>query len=440
MKKTFKYLSSLFFILISLVFVFQQSLADMLPPGNFESVPKELRKGFFEIVTFRYVLIGIIVVISTIFSFYLMAKIRDGEKLFSESKKNKDEGSNDNLFFTKFGVFALMVVAGIAAGSIPTATKIAMGNNLMNTLSPFSIMFFRYVIALFCLLLIVIERKELSLENFKNNFIPSFFAILNPLALFYALKLGSKASVSILIYAIGPVLTALYFVVFENKKLTNKHLTGILVGFIGVILVMFQSVFAKGEVGSLEGNLLSFLATIFFVTYAITSGKKQKENKVSPYSLVFYSSVIAVVFSLFPALENIKKVDLAMNQFLALAWLGVVSTVLFFLVFQYIIKKNGVLVASVYAYLQATLGAIVGVVVLKEKMSVLIIFGAILTFIGAKISSNVGKEKEGEVKKIARKKPMIRSSKKVAAKKTVVKSVANKNKTSNRVEKKSDKN
>lgn len=405
MKKITSFFVSLFFVVLSFYFSANSVLADMLPPGDkFYKVPKSERKAVLEVIGWKYVLLGLLIIIATIYSFSLIYKLRNGLPIFSFGKKklkknlaeNTGEDKKEESFFSKFGIFILMILAGITAGSIPTATIIAKETGL----TPLAILFFRYFIAFFCMLLVVIERKEFNLRNFKNNFIPSFFAILNPIALFYAISLENgrtTASVAILIHAIGPSLTALYFVIFQGRKLSNNQFFGILTGLAGVFLIIFQSLSGKG-IGGIQGNLLALLSVTFFVTYAITSAKKQAEKIVSPYSLIFYSSILAMIISFIPMLESVQKVNLGIRQILALGWLGVISTVVFFVIFQFIVKKEGALVASVYAYLQATLGAIIGVVVLGERMTIYIIIGAVLTFIGSKITTMKAPEKKEEEK------------------------------------------
>lgn len=404
MKKITNFFISLFFVVLSFYFSVNLALADMLPPGDkFYKVPKNQRKEILEIITPKYVFLGIIIIIATIYSFSLIYKIRNGEKIFSFSKKKskksfENEEEKTKGIFSKFEVFALMILAGATAGSIPTAAKIAMSTGL----NPLALLFFRYLIAFSCMFLVVLERKEISWEDAKNNFLPSFLAVMNPIALFYALVFKTTASVSILIYAIGPSLVALYHI-FYGGKINRNQFIGLSAGFVGVALILLQPI-SKGGVGSIEGNLLAFLATIFFVSYTIFAGKKQVEKLASPYSLIFYSSIIAMMISFFPMLENIQKVNLELKQILAIGWLGVVSTVIFFSIYQYIVKKEGILVASVYAYLQATIGAIIGIVVLKEEITNLVVIGAILTFIGSKITTMKVAEKKEEPKKVLNRK------------------------------------
>jgi drug/metabolite transporter (DMT)-like permease len=277
------------------------------------------------------------------------------------------------------GIFAMLLIAGVTAGSIPTAGKIAMETGL----SPMALLFFRYTIAFVFLLPIIVKRNEFSWNDMKNNFLPSFLSVMNPVVLFYALSY-TTASVSILIYAAGPLFMALYHKFFCKTVLSKNQLVGLGVGFAGVAFILIQPI-AKGGVGTVVGNLMVVIATLFFVSYTIFSGKQQAKKLVSPYSLVFYATIVAMMISVIPMFRGIGNVNLGLAQIGAIIWLGLVSTVVFFILFQFIVRREGTLVASVYAYVQATLGVIIGMVVLNEKITVLIVVGAILTFIGAKI-------------------------------------------------------
>lgn len=204
---------------------------------------------------------------------------RKSDKLSVKTKKKGVESE-----VNKIGIFALLVIAGATAGSIPTAGKIAMQTGL----TPLALLFFRYVIAFTFMLPIIVQRNELSVKDLKNNFLPSFLAVMNPIVLFYALA-HTTASVSILIYAAGPLFMALYHTFFCKTKLTQNQLIGLGIGFVGVALILFQPI-AKGGVGTVLGNSMVIISTLFFVSYTIFSGKQQAKKLVSPYSLVFYSS------------------------------------------------------------------------------------------------------------------------------------------------------
>ncbi len=75
-----KYLNFLSILTLSLLFSTQEAFADMLPPGNFDKIPKDERTKFFDIIEPQYIIIGITVIIGIIVSFALIAKLRDSEE------------------------------------------------------------------------------------------------------------------------------------------------------------------------------------------------------------------------------------------------------------------------------------------------------------------------------------------------------------------------
>ncbi|MCK4636033.1 MAG: DMT family transporter [Candidatus Moranbacteria bacterium] len=400
--------------------IFQYFIKDKLTISTFNYL-QSIFGVILAIVVFGEILPWLVIVGAVFIIMGAMMVSRIGKKIVAKSKKSsktvsakrksesrKIKVSGTEKLISKSGIFLLLIIAGATAGSITTAAKVAMSSGL----APLALLFLRYLIAFTFMLPIIVKRNELSVKDFKNNFLPSFLAVMNPVVLFYALSY-TTASVAILVYAAGPLFMALYYKFFCSTKLTKNQLIGLSVGFSGVALIMFQPITNNG-VGSIAGNLMVLVSTLFFVSYTIFAGKQQAKKVASPYSLVFYSSVIAMIISIFPLINNIGSVDLGFKQITAIVWLGLVSTVIFFILFQYIVKKEGVLVASVYAYLQAALGAIIGIVVLKESMTVLIILGVILTFVGAKIVTQ--KVKEKKTKKKPRKKAKKKVEKKVQEK------------------------
>lgn len=281
----------------------------------------------------------------------------------------------------KLGVFILLIIAGATAGSIPTAGKIAMQTGL----TPLALLFFRYTIAFAFMYPIIVKRNELSWKDLDNNCLPGLLSVMNPIVLFYALS-HTTASVAILIYAAGPLLMGSYHRFYCKTELSRNQVLGLAIGFAGVALILLQPISNSG-VGTIQGNMMVLISTMFFVSYTVIAGKQQSQQLVSPYSLVFYSSIIAMVLSFFPMLQGVAGIHVGFAQLAAIIWLGFISTVVFFILFQFIVKREGTLVASVYAYLQATLGAIIGLVVLNEQLTTLIAIGTILTFSGAKIAT-----------------------------------------------------
>lgn len=78
--KLSKYFSFLTVFILTVLVSTQKVFADMLPPGDFDKVPKDERTAFFDVVEPQYVLIGLTVILGIIVSFAFMAKLRDGDQ------------------------------------------------------------------------------------------------------------------------------------------------------------------------------------------------------------------------------------------------------------------------------------------------------------------------------------------------------------------------
>ena len=119
-----------------------------------------------------------------------------------------------------------------------------------------------------------------------NNLIILIIAAANPILLFIALQF-TPASVSPMIYAAVPLMTAVYLHAFRNTKINRDKLLGILIGFAGVAIIVLLPLFQNGgmDLKSFWGNLLILGAAISFMFYGIISNEKQQQLGTTPTAL-----------------------------------------------------------------------------------------------------------------------------------------------------------
>jgi len=236
--------------------------------------------------------------------------------------------------------------------------------------------------------------KDLKLSSFRELLLPAFIGALNPILLFIALQF-TKASVSPLIYASVPAMTAVYLLVVRKEKLNFEQKLGVIVGFLGVVLIILFPFLHKTDAtvfDVVKGNMLIFLAAITFIAYSITSKQKQRKINASPISLTFYFSLItfllSIPFSLYE-LSN-KPIDLSilsMGHVLAIIGVGVIGTSLFYFAYQSALKLGSELSASLFTYLQPVFTAIFAILLLGEIITPVMIVGGILAVVGSQFAS-----------------------------------------------------
>ena len=280
-----------------------------------------------------------------------------------------------------------IALAAILGGSVPTLAKYALA-----VFPTFSLLFIRFFVACITLLPLIIFSKELNLKMLKNLIVVGIIGALNPIILYISLKY-TQASVSPLIYAATPLLTAIYVSRNKLEQISKKTIAGILLGLIGVVVIILLPLMINNSSQqlSIKGNLLIFMAMLAFTAYGIISKKKSEKINASPVALTFYFSLFGLLFSLPMAIYEYNSGIIIWSEIFPLHWLsavaaGVTGTTLFYLVYQNAIKAGGATAASMFTYLQPIVGILLPVILLGETITLPFIIGAILAVFGVQLA------------------------------------------------------
>jgi drug/metabolite transporter (DMT)-like permease len=281
-------------------------------------------------------------------------------------------------------VILLILIAAIAGGSVAPFAKISL-----EVFQPFTLVLIRFLSASLVMLPFVYRNRELTLSALKKVLLVAAIGSLNPILLFIALQF-TPSSVSPLIYAAVPLMTALYLQRFKQVKITSNKLLGIITGFAGVAIIILLPFFQKGslDLQGFGGNVLIFGAAVAFMFYGIISKDKQAQYHISPLALTFYLAVVTVVVCIpFAAGELINRpVDLVSVQprhIFASLEIGVLGTTAFYISYQKALQLGNELTASLFAYLQPIATILFAVLLLGEEITIPFIVGGTLAVIGA---------------------------------------------------------
>jgi drug/metabolite transporter (DMT)-like permease len=283
--------------------------------------------------------------------------------------------------------FFLAVFAAFTGGSTPIVAKFAL-----TVFHPFTLISIRFLFATLFLLPFVMRTEKITLAKLKKFAPMGVVGALNPILLFIALQF-TQASISPLIYAIVPSMTALYAFFFQKIKMSIEQWLGIIVGFLGVGFVVLLPLFEKGtSISALKGNVLIFAAAVAFMVYGQMSKHLQKNSFSSPIVLTFYFSLISLLlslpFSLFELFLNGIPFGIQPQHIVSGIFIGVVGTGIFYLSYQQALKLSSELAAALFLYIQPIATAILAVTFLGEKITLPILVGGIVAVIGAKLASS----------------------------------------------------
>jgi drug/metabolite transporter (DMT)-like permease len=282
----------------------------------------------------------------------------------------------------------LIIISAFACGSIAPFAKFALDG-----LPPFTLIFIRFLSASLVLLPFIYKTKELNGKLFRQLLSTAILGSINPILLFIALQFTS-ASVSPLIHASIPVMTAIYSHKFKNINLAPDKILGIALGFIGVAIIILLPLFQQGELdlNSFWGNLLILLAATAFMFYGIISKDKQDQYEASPLALTFFLSIVTLVLSIPFALFEISSGpgilgDIQIKHLLAALVTGIIGTSLFYVVYHKALKVGNALTASLFTYLQPVTTILYAVILLGEVITLPFVIGGTLSIFGAGMAS-----------------------------------------------------
>ena len=258
---------------------------------------------------------------------------------------------------------------------------------IIDNSDPFAALAFRFFFVtvgfyLFCLysrISIFINRRNL-LESILSGVL---FHGLYLGGVFYSISIGMPTGIAALIVTLQPVLTNVVGGSILGEKVTIKQWVGILLGFIGAVLVLGL------DIGS-DIPLLGLVATIVALI-AITSStiwqKKLSNNLPLPLSN-FYQAIGGCSFHLLiiiifaePYIDFSQTFLIAMSHQIVLVSFGA------FTILMYLIKKNSASkTVSIFFLIPAT-SAFMAWLFLGESLTNLDIVGFLITTTGVYIAT-----------------------------------------------------
>ncbi len=170
--------------------------------------------------------------------------------------------------------------------------------------------------------------------------------------------------------------------VFHDEAVTVNRLIGLVVGFLGVVILVSRGL--SGTLG--EGSILGELAMIgSSIAYAIGNVYARRNARglrpmIPAFFQVFFAVCITGTLALL--LEQPWTVDPASEAVFSIVWLGFFGSGLAYLVFFRLLRDWGSTRTSMVAYLLPVVGIVLGVIVLGEVIDARIVIGTVLVIGG----------------------------------------------------------
>ena len=219
-------------------------------------------------------------------------------------------------------------------------------------------------------------------EDYRAVALLSLLAIpVNQFFFLYGIRFTTAANAALL-YATTPALVLVLSRVFLRERMTTRKIVGVALAFFGVLLVITE----RGpETGMqyLYGNVIVFIAVIAWSSYT-AYGKRL----IATYGPIGASSVTLIVgtgmfipIGILPALEFPYE-TLTTANWLQILYLGLVTSVLAYLLWYYALARLEAGKVALFTNLQPILTTALAVLLLGQQLTVMFALGGIVVLCG----------------------------------------------------------
>ncbi len=288
----------------------------------------------------------------------------------------------------KIAILAILLVA-IIGGGTGVLTKITL-----KEISPPLFTFLRFLISSLVLFPLLLRGRVRLGRDLGKLILVSFLATGNVLLFAYGIRL-TTATISSLLYVLAPIVVAILSYFMLKEKMNVRKSIGVIVGFVGAGLIILLPVIQKSSPfsGNLAGNLLICLAVLSFSLYSVLSKKFQKEFSPIQLTTVFsITTAFLMLILLIGGLGSIGKQigNLTTIGIFGILYVGILSTAVFYVLYQYAVKHGSPVLASTTLYLQPISTTIWASIVLGERLTPGLIIGGLIVIAGTYLILNSG--------------------------------------------------
>lgn len=272
--------------------------------------------------------------------------------------------------------------AAILGGGLPTMSKIGL-----REIPPFSFIFTRFVLSLLFLSPIFFKERPKLTRATLPVILVSLLATANIVFFTFGIR-KTTATTAQMLYAAVPILAAIGSYLLIKERFSSRKISGIALGLGGMLLIVLLPVINRATAigGNLIGNLMILVGVASFSIYSVLSKTLQKTY--SPQFLTLAFSLTTAAVSLAIAIAETASqpswwTGISLGAWLAVAYVGVIGTAVYYLLYQYAIKTGTPVIASMTFYLQPIATYLWSAILLSERITLSFAIGAIFVLTGA---------------------------------------------------------
>lgn len=275
----------------------------------------------------------------------------------------------------------MFLLLGLIWGSSFLWIKIALRGT-----GPFTLVAFRLLFGVLGMAVVIAIRKPKFPQERSLWLKLAFLGVANTAIPFVLISVGEQvidsAVASILNGAVPMFTIVLAHVFLEDDKITLARLVGLLVGFIGVVILLSRDLRLGSFSSSFAGQAAVLLAAFFYAGSAVFA--RYNLRNIPPLIQAFVPLFIAdiLVWAAVPIAEFPFRIPTGGLTWIAILWLGLIGSFVGYLLYFSLLQSVGPTRATLVTYVFPVVGVVLGVIFLDELLDLRLAIGAGLIVMG----------------------------------------------------------
>jgi drug/metabolite transporter (DMT)-like permease len=170
--------------------------------------------------------------------------------------------------------------------------------------------------------------------------------------------------------------------VFHDEPITLNRLVGVIVGYVGVIVLVFPGLVAAAGGSEFTGEVALLGSTLAYAIGAVYARRNIRGLRPMIPALfqVFFALVMVSILAF--AFENPLAVRWNLDAVIAVVWLGLLGSGLAYLINFRLLSRIGATATSQLAYLLPIVGIVTGALMFGEAVDGRVLGGTALILFG----------------------------------------------------------
>lgn len=254
----------------------------------------------------------------------------------------------------------------------------------MQTTPPFTLLFFRFLIATLLMLPFVWKRLDIKFADFYKIFFLSVTGIsINIGLVYFGLSLSPSINAPI-IASTMPIFLIIGSIIFLKEFPKSKTVLGMFVSIIGVAVIIFRPVDHLSLSSLITGNIYFILSVLALTTYTILL--KWLKPPYPPSTVICWMFFIATI-TFFPFFVMEERATHSMMHLTFQGTFGIMygaifSSIIAQLFYNYSVKELTSAELGLFTYLGPIVTALVAIPLLHEQITFGYLLGALFVFVG----------------------------------------------------------